>query len=45
MIRLTIAVGFLTVFGIVGYALVLLLTNYFEQKNKLSNNNSNQTTI
>jgi hypothetical protein len=45
MIRLTIAVGFLTVFGIVGYALVLLLTNYFEQKNKPSNNKSNQTTI
>ncbi len=44
MIRLTIAVGFLAVFGIVGYALVLLLTNYFEQKNKPSNSKSNQTT-
>jgi hypothetical protein len=43
MIRLTIAVGFLAVFGIVGYALVLLLTNYFEQ-NKPNNKKSNQTT-
>lgn len=38
MIRLAIAVGFLTVFGIVGYVLVLLLTNYFKSKNNNSNN-------
>lgn len=43
MIRLTIAVGFLAVFGIVGYVIVLLLTNYFQEKNKPSNNKSNQT--
>ena len=30
MIRLAIAVGFLAVFGVVAYAIVLLLTNYFK---------------
>lgn len=44
MIRLTIAVGFLAAFGIVGYAIVLLLTNYFQEKNKTNQNKSNQTT-
>lgn len=39
MIRLALAVGFLAVFGIVGYAIVLLLTNYFKNKDK---NNPNQ---
>jgi hypothetical protein len=34
MIRLALAVGFLTVFGLVGYALVLLLANYFQSKNE-----------
>jgi hypothetical protein len=34
MIRLAFAVGFLAVFGIVGYAVVLLLTDYFSKKNK-----------
>jgi preprotein translocase subunit Sss1 len=34
MIRLAIAVGFLTVFGLVGYAVILLLTDYFSNKNK-----------
>ena len=38
MIRLAIAVGFLTVFGIVAYAVVLLLTDYFSNKNKPNNN-------
>lgn len=38
MIRLAIAVGFLTVFGIVAYAVVLLLTDYFSKKNKTNNN-------
>ncbi len=34
MIRLAFAIGFLAVFGIVGYAVVLLLTNYFSKQNK-----------
>jgi hypothetical protein len=33
MIRLALAVGFLAVFGVVAYAIVLLLTNYFSTKN------------
>jgi hypothetical protein len=37
MIRLALAVGFLTVFGIVAYAVVLLLTDYFSNKNKSTN--------
>lgn len=40
MIRLALAVGFLAVFGIVAYAIVLLLTNYFSNKDK-SNKNQN----
>jgi phage shock protein PspC (stress-responsive transcriptional regulator) len=36
MIRLAIAVGFLTVFGIAAYVVVLLLTDYFSNK---KNNN------
>jgi phage shock protein PspC (stress-responsive transcriptional regulator) len=39
MIRLALAVGFLAVFGIVAYVVVLLLTNYFSNKN---NSNKNQ---
>lgn len=39
MIRLALAVGFLAVFGIVAYVIVLLLTNYFSNKN---NSNKNQ---
>jgi hypothetical protein len=38
MIRLALAVGFLAVFGLVGYALVLLLTNHFKDKNNKPNN-------
>lgn len=34
MIRLAIAVGFLAVFGIVAYVVVLLLTDYFSNKSK-----------
>lgn len=37
MIRLALAVGFLAVFGIVAYVLVLLLTDYFNKKNKPNN--------
>lgn len=37
MIRLAIAVGFLAVFGIVAYVIVLLLTDYFSNKNKKQN--------
>ena len=40
MIKLALAVGFLAVFGIVAYAIVLLLTNYFSNKNN-SNNQPN----
>lgn len=36
MIRLALAVGFLAVFGIVAYAIVVLLTQYF--KNNKPNN-------
>lgn len=32
MVRLALAIGFLSVFGIVAYAVVLLLTNYFKEK-------------
>jgi hypothetical protein len=39
MIRLALAVGFLAVFGIVGYAIVLLLTNYFKNKHNPNQNN------
>ncbi len=42
MIRLALAVGFLAVFGIVAYAAVLLLTNYFSNKNNTNNSNKNQ---
>jgi hypothetical protein len=37
MIRLAFAIGFLSVFGIVAYAVVLLLTNYFSNKDKTKN--------
>ncbi len=39
MIRLAIAVGFLTVFGIVAYVVVLLMTDYFSNKKKNNPNN------
>jgi phage shock protein PspC (stress-responsive transcriptional regulator) len=38
MIRLALAVGFMAVFGIVAYAIVLLLTDYFTKKNKSNQN-------
>jgi phage shock protein PspC (stress-responsive transcriptional regulator) len=38
MIRLALAVGFLAVFGIVAYIIVLLLTNYFSNKNNSNKN-------
>ncbi len=34
MIKLVLAVGFLSVFGIVAYAVVVLLTNKFKNKNE-----------
>jgi hypothetical protein len=37
MIRLALAVGFLAVFGIVAYVIVLLVTDYFSKKNKQQN--------
>jgi phage shock protein PspC (stress-responsive transcriptional regulator) len=39
MIRLAIAVGFLAVFGIVAYIIVLLMTDFFSNK---KNSNKNQ---
>jgi hypothetical protein len=39
MLRLAFAIGFLSVFGIVAYAVVLLLTNYFANKDKFNNQN------
>jgi len=38
MIRLAFAIGFLAVFGVVAYAVVLLLTDYFSNKNKQNEN-------
>ena len=38
MIRLALAVGFLAVFGIVAYVIVLLLTTYFSNKNNSTKN-------
>jgi len=42
MIRLAIAVGFLAVFGIVAYVVVLLLKDYFTTK---QNNKPNDKTV
>jgi hypothetical protein len=39
MIRLALAIGFLSVFGVVAYAVVLLLSNHFS-KNQNKQNNS-----
>lgn len=39
MIRLALAIGFLAVFGLAGYAIVLLLTKYFSNKNEQNKNN------
>jgi|GEM_PF-1066855 hypothetical protein len=41
MIKLAFAVAFLAVFGVVAYAIVLLLTRYFSDKND-TNKNQNQ---
>jgi hypothetical protein len=38
MIRLAIAVGFLSVFGIVAYAIVVLLAKNFKDKDRENNN-------
>jgi phage shock protein PspC (stress-responsive transcriptional regulator) len=38
MIKLAIAVGFLAVFGIVAYIIVLLMTDFFSNKNKPNKN-------
>lgn len=45
MLRLALAVGFLSVFGIVAVAVVSLLKDYFKHKkeeNNNQNNNNNQ---
>lgn len=41
MIRLALAIGFLAVFGLVAYALILLLTNFFKNKNNNNPPNGN----
>jgi hypothetical protein len=42
MIRLALAIGFLSVFGIVAYAVILLLVNHFsDKKNQNKQNNTN----
>jgi phage shock protein PspC (stress-responsive transcriptional regulator) len=41
MIRLALAVGFMAVFGIVAYAIVLLLTHHFKNKENNNQNNPN----
>lgn len=43
MIKLTLAIAFLAVFGFVTYALVLLLTRYFKNQEHKHNNNNNQS--
>ncbi len=40
MIRLALAVGFLAVFGIVAYAVVVLLVKHFNEKDKDRGNTS-----
>ncbi|CAN5220429.1 hypothetical protein BH09BAC3_BH09BAC3_26590 [soil metagenome] len=42
MIRLALAVGFLAVFGLVAYAIVLLLTNYFQKQKNTDSKENNQ---
>jgi len=39
MIRLALAIGFLSVFGLVAYGIILLLTNHFSTINKPNNQN------
>ena len=39
MIRLALAIGFMAVFGFIGYALVLLLINKFGNKNEKQTKN------
>ena len=41
MIRLALAIGFLSVFGLVAYVIVLLLTNHFSDKNKQKQTKTN----
>ena len=44
MIKLALAIAFLAVFGLIGFAIILVLTNYFNNKNKSKekiNNNLN----
>jgi hypothetical protein len=38
MVRLALAIGFLSVFGIVAYAVVLLLSNHFSKNQNKPNN-------
>ena len=42
MIRLALAVGFLAVFGLAAYAIVLLLTNYFQKQQNKNNPKQNK---
>lgn len=41
MIKLALAIAFLAVFGLIGFAIILVLTNYFNNKNKSKEKNDN----
>lgn len=43
MIKLAIAVGFLAVFGYALWIIVVLLTNYFKNSEKIKNNKKSKT--
>jgi hypothetical protein len=43
MIRLAIATGFLAVFGVVAYAIVILLVKQFNNPTKTKENGTNNT--
>jgi len=42
MIKLTLAIGFLAVFGFVAYALILMLQHFFKNQNNKNNNLKNK---
>lgn len=40
MIKLALAIAFLAVFGLIGFAVILVLTKYFDKKINNDNNNN-----
>ena len=42
MIKLALAIGFLAVFGLVAYVIVVLLVSSFNKKDNNQSNNSNE---